>query len=267
MEQEQLRRLQLRELSALKDIDKVCKQLGVTYFLYGGSVIGAVRHNGFIPWDDDIDIAMYREDYDKFAAGAQALLGDAYSIETYDINTEHHLCFIKLYINGTVYAQPQFINKNVHQGVFIDIFPIDGVPDSKFGRVVQKYQTMGAYFLLRGEPISQMGRIVNFLSKIFLKLTTKKFRHRLGVWMDKRATRHIREKCKCISNLYGMASYEKEMMPKEYIGTPVPWVFEGMECKIPQMYHAYLTHLYGDYMQLPPEEERVCKHQGLECKF
>lgn len=267
MEQEQLRRLQLLELSALKAVDKVCKQLDIEYFLFGGSVIGAVRHNGFIPWDDDIDIAMYREDYDKFVAGAQALLGDAYYVETYHTNIDHFLCFTKICINGTVYAQPQFVNRDVHQGVYLDVFPIDGVPDSKFGRFVQKYQTMGAYFLLRGEPITQLGGFVNWLSKIFLKITTKQFRHRLGIWLDKRATRHNRENCLYVSNLYGMALYEKEMLPKEYIGTPIPWMFEDMECKIPQMYHEYLTHIYGDYMQFPPEAERVCKHQGLECRF
>lgn len=267
MEQEQLRRLQLRELSALKAVDAACKQLGVEYFLFGGSVIGAVRHNGFIPWDDDIDIAMYREDYDKFVASAQTLLGDAYHVETHHNNPDYFLCFTKIFINGTTYVQPQFVDRKVHQGVYIDIFPIDGVPDSRMGRFVQKYQTMGAYFLLRGHPITQMGGVVNWLSKVFLKITTRKFRYKLACWLDQRATRHSREHCQYVSNLYGMALYEKEMMPKEFIGTPVPWRFEDMECKIPQMYHEYLTHIYGDYMQLPPEEERVCKHQGLECEF
>ena len=267
MDNETLRRLQLLELKVLKDIDRVCKILNIRYFLIGGSALGAVRHGGFIPWDDDVDIAFYRRDYEIFIKNAKDLLSRDFVLENYDTNEEYHLCFSKVCVNGTVYTCGDIQKRNVHHGVFVDIFPMDAVPDSRIGRFFQKNFAYMAYFLLRGEPLKNAGAVLNCISKMIIKILPRKWARGIGIFCDKMVCRYDQDKCGSISNIYGMASYEKETVPKEYIGSLVLHKFEDMECPIPEMYHEYLTHVYNDYMEYPPEEDRVSKHEGKASGF
>lgn len=267
MDQETLRRLQLMELEALKEVERVCSVLGLHFFLVGGSALGAVRHNGFIPWDDDIDIGFYREEYEVFIKEAPKVLDSKYYLETYETNIDHFLCYGKICINGTTYLQPNLVHRDVHPGIFLDVFAIDAVPNGKWGRFRQKYATLAAYFFLRKEPMTRLGKAVHWFSRVLIRILPKKTMHRIGIWFDRRASRYRREACDCVANLYGMAMYDKEVMPKEYVGTPRPHIFEDMQCAIPEQYDQYLTHVYGNYMEYPPEEERYSKHEGIEIDF
>ena len=120
-----LRKLQLFELRILKDIDRVCRELGVTYFLDSGSVLGAFRHGGFIPWDDDIDLGMPRADYDRFVAEAPKLLGDDYVVSTPETNQSQAALFCKIWLRGTRFVTEETIEAGFDQGIFIDITPYD----------------------------------------------------------------------------------------------------------------------------------------------
>lgn len=122
-----LRKLQLLELRILKEIDRVCRELGITYFLDSGSVLGALRHGGFIPWDDDIDLGMPRADYDRFVAEAPAFLGEEYVVSTPETNPHQAALFGKVWLRGTRFATEETIEAGFDQGIFVDLLPYDAL--------------------------------------------------------------------------------------------------------------------------------------------
>lgn len=125
-----LRKLQLTELEILKKVDQVCRQYQINYFLIAGTLLGAVRHKGFIPWDDDIDIGMLRSDYEKFidiCLHKQAL-GKEYYLHCNESDEDYYLPFIKVKKNNTTFAEKCNENIDTHKGIFIDVFPYDNVP-------------------------------------------------------------------------------------------------------------------------------------------
>ena len=126
-EDKDLRKLQLLELRILKEIDRVCRELDITYFLDSGSVLGALRHGGFIPWDDDIDLGMPRADYDRFVVEAPALLGEEYVVSTPETNPHQAALFGKVWLRGTRFATEETIEAGFDQGIFVDLLPYDAL--------------------------------------------------------------------------------------------------------------------------------------------
>ena len=124
---EVLRRLQLVELSILEDIDRICRECGITYFLDSGTLLGAVRHGGFIPWDDDIDIGMMRSDYDRFLSVAAEALGDRYVVSSCELRKDHAAMFAKVWLRDTIFSTNETVEAGVPQGIFVDVFPYDAV--------------------------------------------------------------------------------------------------------------------------------------------
>ncbi|MEG0419187.1 LicD family protein, partial [Gordonibacter sp.] len=124
-EQDMLRKLQLVELEILRDIDAVCRTHGIVYFLDSGSALGAVRHGGFIPWDDDIDLGMLRADYERFLEVAPRALGDGYVVADPRKRTDQAGMFAKVWKRGTKFFTEETIDAGIEQGIFVDIFPYD----------------------------------------------------------------------------------------------------------------------------------------------
>ena len=124
---EQLRQLQLAEHKMLCDFANICDRHGLTYFLDFGTLLGAVRHHGFIPWDDDVDVTMPIADYKKFLKIAQQELGDEYFLQTSDTDRDFHYSFAKIRKNGTTLFRKQFSKWKVHQGIWLDVFPLVNV--------------------------------------------------------------------------------------------------------------------------------------------
>ena len=259
-----VRKLQLMELQVLNEVRRICDKHQISWFLVGGSVLGAARHQGFIPWDDDVDLGMYRPDYERFLAAARDELSDRYFLQTLESDPGYHLGYAKIRVNGTRYVQENVMHRTMHQGVFVDIYPIDGVPDDPKLRKKQRMWALLSYFFCRQEPIKKQGQAIKLASTVLTKVLPKTLQKKIGMAYDRKISRFPVETCRDVANIYGIKQYYNEIMPKEYIGAPVMLEFEGSPTPVPEQWDNYLTFLYGDYHQLPPEDQRVLKHQAVE---
>ena len=255
-------------MGCLHKFEEICEAHQLTYFCVGGTVIGAVRHGGMIPWDDDIDVAMPRPDYDRFLQLCKTIDLGHYELATPEMKG-YPFFFSKFCDKDTSLIEIE--NVPCLYGIFIDIFPIDGTSSDKaeatqmmknFKRISNKidatiaHLTFGEYLSLLFQP-KQWGRMA-FQTAAFL-LGRENIRKRLINKLNAIATSHDFNASQYIAN-YGGAWAEKEIHPKEWILPLTKKHFEETEVYIPGNYHEYLTQMYGDYMQLPPEEKRISHH-------
>ena len=228
---------------------------GLSVFLVGGSALGAYRHRGFIPWDDDADLAMMRGDFEKME---EAMARNNNRLGEYVYSpVEHHI---------TPDAPIGYLYKlNKCEGGYeiaikIDIHPIDGVPKGSFLKKVQMISALVYYLSVYRLPVKNKGKTINRISRMILKLTPD-FMFRFYIRMSKKIFAAwddtvSREIC----SLFGIAGYATEVMPREWLMPLKEVDFEGESFLAPQMSDEYLSRLYGDYMQLPPEEKRKPHH-------
>lgn len=253
---EQLALLKEKELELFKAFISVCDQLQLTYFVVGGTLLGAVRHKGFIPWDDDIDIGMLRADYEVFLAKAQAMLPQHIFLQTVDTDPEYLGNYAKLRHSGTTFLETAVKHRKINHGIFIDIFPLDYYPDSekeqkRFQRLNKLYTIrIGADF--RAGVESLKWKIAHTAAKILLPSVNKTL-HKRDKLM-KECTRGSRIASHC-----GVWD-KKEIVPAQWYMETTTLEFEGLQVSAPKAYDAWLTHYYNDYMQLPPEEKRQTHH-------
>lgn len=263
-----IRTIQQAQMDLLLEVDRICTQLEIPYFLVGGSLIGAIRHNGFIPWDDDIDIAMLRENFDKFEACVDKVVDADYEYFNWyrDLMSPHP--FGKLKIKGTVYKKKEAINTKLNSEIFLDIFPFDVVPNSKRKQKQQEIKVLLIRKILQlklGWKIEEGKSIKKRAAYFCLKmLGNLKSLNKWKVTLDKELKRYNKEKGIYRVNMCGAYSYEREKILEEYAENLIRWDFEGYKIPIPAHYKEYLTNVYGDYMKLPPVSERGSKHKIIE---
>lgn len=254
---QQIQKLKEVELDILKAFVDVCEKLHLRYYLLGGTLLGAVRHRGFIPWDDDIDVGMPREDYERFIKEGQALFPPHLFIQ--DVSTDPEWCFnfVKIRNSDTAFVELSTKNMNINHGVFLDVFPLDFYPKGKlrgaflnFKKDIMWCRICDRLYL----PDSKTAfiKLLIFLSKIiypsFKKTVIKRDRLFRSVESSDR-----------VANFSG-AWGKKEIVPKEWYGDGVLLEFEGLSVRAPSEYDKWLTQVYGDYMTLPPEEKRIGHH-------
>ncbi len=240
-----VRRLQLEELKILSDFIALCMKYKLKYFALGGTLLGAVRHKGFIPWDDDIDVGMPRKHYEKLSHIISLQCSKRYLWNTYITDNECQLVFAKLGRTGD------------DDRVSIDVFPIDGAPSM---RVLQMFHMVitGILKMSIGHKNGRNG-YKQIIANIFA-LIPRKWLVRL---YEAIVSIHTYERSSMVVNLGGAWGYTKEVVPKKWMGDGVMLRFENVQINAPIEWSSYLSHIYGDYMKLPPERERIGKHAML----
>lgn len=253
--------IQDKILSILKEFINICEENDLTYYALGGTLLGAVRHQGFIPWDDDIDIGMPREDYEKFKKIAPNLLPSNFKIVNNPLNLD-----ITQLVDENVIVKIA----NSESNVFIDIFPLDGYPEK--GVFVAKLHSSRLLFqrmLCKISVLDQLGdkdrgALENLIVKISKALRIQKVlpKDTLVENLHKFIQKYDFKTSRYVGNVLGRYR-EREIVPREYFKDPVLLVFEDTMINCPTKYKEYLNEIYGDYMKLPPVEDRVAHNIEL----
>ena len=270
VEMKKLRETQLLELKLLKKIKEICESENICYYLVGGTALGAVRHRGFIPWDDDIDVAMPRKDYEKFIRVAPKYLDKGQRVLHYSLVRSYFDCSMKLVDTNTSYIM-KTNNGIKKQHIWVDIFPIDGSAESSMGN---KIHYLRVYFLRMLIAVYNLNTIQfnpsrakwkRIIIAVAKRIPVKRLINprRINKRIDRLLTKYPTCKSKRIGNFLG-AYQEKELVPNDYFGNGVVWTFEDDQFKIPSKYNLYLTHIYGDYMKLPPKEKQIPRHSVID---
>ena len=265
---EMLDRLKQRELEVLKVVREICKKYNLEYYLVGGTLLGAVRHQGFIPWDDDIDIAMFRKDYDRFQQIAQQELGDKYFLQTNQTD-QWHGPFMKIRINGTLFQDIDTLeNAKYHKGVFIDIFPLDNVlnPDGIEFKIRHRIIRILSRLLYRkcSSGLMVKSRIKYWIGLVLPYLFSKSFMIR---WRHRLMIKDILENTEYVTSFGSGFTALKQLFRRDVYHPATELEFENETFCVPGQYDFVLRQLYGDYMKLPPENERVPKHSVQKYDF
>lgn len=264
--QEKLRQLQLTQIEILKEIDFVCKANGLKYSLFGGTLLGAVRHKGFIPWDDDLDICMSREDYDKFIDIWEDDDHPGFLIQNKEISPGFTQSFTKIRKNHTTFWQDGEPNNQYHLGIFVDIFPIDRMPNGIIGRKIYQYNYI-KYQVYTREYVPIYGNMIEkTLTKFLLFIVSKERRSEKRRKLLMKITRwNNNEKMSLVDA--STVTTLKIPLPSDLLDEYIEMEFTGEKYMCFKMWDKYLELTYGDYMKLPPKEERVWKHHPLVLDF
>ena len=247
---EELRAIQL---GIFDKIHAFCTERGIRYSLGGGTLLGAVRHKGYIPWDDDIDIMLPRPDYDRFLKGFEGKYAEL-NLQYYGNDITCCIPFAKVYDNRTV-----LIEKLQKSGIYIDVFPIDGLPEeskikdylSIYNNQLHKIYFMTPFYKITGSLKDRM--------KYYVKKVVYPTRDKYIMMFYDFLKSYSFEKSENAGAICGIYA-EKELMPRETFESYITVEFEGRQYMAIKDYDAYLAKHYGDYMQFPPKEKQVSHH-------
>jgi lipopolysaccharide cholinephosphotransferase len=243
-----IRPLQLHILRNLQAVDRMCRQHGLRYYIMAGTLLGAVRHKGFIPWDDDLDIGMPREDYDLFIQHAHEWLPQPYELVCAETDPTYPLPFGKVQDASTTLIERRHLR--YLGGVYIDVFPLDGVPEGRLSRRwhFAKYEFYKrVLYLVHRDPYKHGHGARSWVPLLCRKLfTVQGVQHRICQLLHRYQFAQSSSICDYDDGLRGI-------MPKAELGQPTPILFEGVEVWGVQERDTYLARKYGDYMTIPKQ--------------
>lgn len=252
---EETKHLQNVIMIIVKDIDKLCRENNITYYLIGGSAIGAVRHHGFIPWDDDFDITMDNENYRKFIRICREKL-DKNKYYLQEGIVDWPLDFSKIKLKGTNIEEYEGY-KSECNGIFIDIFRMDNLSDNN---IIAKWQYICAKYLLCYQLNKRSYKSASFIKKIMMFMSFPLKIKFLRKFIYRQTQKYNSKETKRLCSLFDNSRWETGVFDKEIFGTPQYLQFEDVMLPIAQNYDKYLTSIFGNYMQLPPIEKRIGMH-------
>jgi len=264
--EKQLRKLQLTQLEILHVIDRVCREHDIPYSLYAGTLLGAVRHQGFIPWDDDLDICMSRANYNRFLEVWEQVRPEGYLLQNKEKSPDFTQSFSKIRKANTTYQMKVDLGKKYYQGIFVDIFPIDRFPEGKlrqkrFLMDCMLYQLYSREFL---PPKSSTA--VRMVSRALLWVTPKKWIAPIRRSLLKSITRYSDDRKLPTIAIETMTAL-RTLYPADMLDNFVYLPFEDGEFMCFADWDGNLKRKFGDYMQLPPQEERTWRHPPMRIDF
>ena len=252
MPNKSVRLVQDKILETMKYIDKLCREHGIVYYIMGGTALGAVRHGGFIPWDDDLDIFMTPDQYERFKAVFQAQNSEQFVLQEWR-TTPKYLEYAKVRMNGTTFIEEVFKDRtDMHHGIYVDIMILHKVPENKFVQKLvyleSKFVTLYALSQRNWKPKSKsQAMVLSFLKILPCKLMAKIAYRRIYHYDDRRE--HFKY-CYWITP----AKFRNGLFDKSFFEEPVDVPFEDTVLLGSRKIKDYLAYRYGDYMKLPSEE-------------
>lgn len=256
--------LQKKEFEILKNFIQICEKLDIKYFFVCGSALGAVKYGGFIPWDDDIDVALFRDDYDRFIKEAPKLLPENLFLQNCHSEEKFPTVYSKLRDSETTFIEKSSKFLPINHGIYIDVFPLDGYPKEKSKKNIFEIRkkiyaclVSSAYYV----PDSWKHK---FLKKICKIIGVNKNTQRVAKSYEKFISKYSVEDSEFLCN-HGNWQGRLEYAPKWHYGSGTIAKFEGLDVRIPENYDAYLTQKYGDWRKDPPEEQQHSHHCYIVC--
>ncbi len=269
-----MEKLKKVELEILLEFDRICKMNDIKYQLFAGTLLGAVRHKGFIPWDDDIDVCMLRKDYNRFIEVCKRDLGIEYFLQHYNIDQYSIYNFIRLRKNKTMAFQESWTDLDMHKGIFIDVFPMDNIfPDKLIGKIqrdllfiikkikpikVKKVAYSSRYLILKYIKI-----LIHYFLRPFSIQTINRIENKLVCLFQNKET--IYSTILTDSKIKDV--YYKFMIKNDEFYDTIEMEFEGHLFPVPTNYDEILTKNYGDYMTPPPPEQQKPHHKIINVCF
>ena len=244
-------------LKVMKEFDLFCRVNGLHYYMIGGTLLGAIRHKGFIPWDDDIDVGMMRNDYEKFISLSTKFPSN-YIIENYRNSKKVDFVLTRIYIPNTYIDNPYIRRTKLNKCLYFDIFPLDYVPnDEKLQRKQERSLCFYKKLLSRLDLHTYSNNIIINLCKKVISLILQPFRTIIIRSMDKIMSQYNNSGSNFVCSMASQYSYTKQKMPIDIYGEPQIYQFQGNGFMGPKKADDYLKQLYGpDYMIVPPVEKR-----------
>ena len=256
---ETLKHLQKVQLKIFKYFIKVCDENNLTYFIYGGSLLGTIRHQGFIPWDDDIDVIMFREDFEKLNKIFENNIDEKYHFINVLNEETYYYTFGRLNLKNTIFDEWWSNQVDYTQNIFIDVFILDNIPNNKIKRFIHKWSSftlnqLTMYAFIKFDNKSKLKKIIQNIAHYLLKLipvTPYSIKKKCVETYTKYEHDNCDEICDFPAVCQMPVYYKTDWLP------PKKAKFENLEVNIPNDYKKVLKRSYGDdYMQLPPKKDR-----------
>ena len=255
-----IRPLQLRILKILLAVDKVCKEHGLRYYIMAGTMLGAVRHKGFIPWDDDIDVGMFRDDYEIFIEKGQQYLPENYFIQNYKTDFGFPTISSKLRDSNTTYIEKTVSElTSLNHGIYIDIFPIDGYPKNKLKAAIFEVRKKSYRRKLATVFKTERSLKTQILYRFYRLLGCHKRIDKIAKSYENMIKKYKIQDSDIAAN-HANWQGKLEYADKSQYGKGCEAYFEGLKVIIPEKYDEYLRQKYGDYTKPLPKEEQVGHH-------
>ena len=257
-----LKKLHEVQVEILKDIHNFCQENNIKYFLVAGTLLGSVRHKGFIPWDDDIDIGMMRDDYEKFIKLYPSDKSNKYFVQSLETDSNYWHSYAKVRKKNTLMKEKKIAHLNLNKEIFVDVFPFDNVKDGGYDKVKFRaniIKVIRETIYVKRKIITLSDCRIKLLSALFMVFNVKtlyKIQKKLMTWYNNQETMNV-------ACYVGEYETRKEYMEKKIFLPIKECIFEGEKFNTMNNPDGYLKRIYGNYMELPPVEKRVT-HGVLE---
>ncbi|NLD93617.1 MAG: LicD family protein [Fibrobacter sp.] len=262
------RKLQLTQLYVMKEIAQICEANHICYYLCGGSLLGAIRHGGFIPWDDDLDITMYREDIKKLTEILEHDYPDKYFVQTPQNDPQYARYIPKIRLNGTVQLEEDYALNDMNHGIYIDIFPLDHVTKPGGAGLVLRGKLLRMLFAFKtvrctkNKQTTKLKKALMAILKPFTYLVPMSLIDKMFDWL---CTASDKPGAAYTTSFASHYLWKRQLVDNAVYGEGVFHDFEDTKFRIPSQYEVLLIQIFGTkYMELPPEEKRNSGHVLLK---